>query len=187
MREGETGWFYVGNGQLQYKDKDGWTDQHQSIDAVTDPPLASVQSSDPVAAAGSAKTKKTRRRLSAPMAALLAGVLGFSVGSGQLNADVLRGWVSQATLHTRQVSELIFPPAAPPPTTADTAKAKTTAARAAARKAAVRKAAVRKAAHRGQHSNAPGVTWGGPHVSIVPGVLLLPADYPRGFGSARRK
>jgi hypothetical protein len=30
MREGEPGWFYVGNGQLQYKDSDGWTDQYKT-------------------------------------------------------------------------------------------------------------------------------------------------------------
>ena len=24
------GWFYVGNGQLQYKDSDGWTDQYKT-------------------------------------------------------------------------------------------------------------------------------------------------------------
>ena len=27
MREGEPGWFYIGNGLLQYKDINGWTDQ----------------------------------------------------------------------------------------------------------------------------------------------------------------
>jgi hypothetical protein len=32
MRDGEPGWFYVGNGQLRYKDSDGWTDQYQDID-----------------------------------------------------------------------------------------------------------------------------------------------------------
>ena len=32
MREGEPGWFYIGNGQLQYKDSNGWTDQYQDID-----------------------------------------------------------------------------------------------------------------------------------------------------------
>jgi len=30
MREGEPGWFYVGNGQLQYEDSDGWTDQYKT-------------------------------------------------------------------------------------------------------------------------------------------------------------
>ena len=32
MRDGESGWFYVGNGELRYKDSDGWTDQYQDID-----------------------------------------------------------------------------------------------------------------------------------------------------------
>jgi|GEM_PF-2581517 len=32
MSADETGWFYVGQGQLQYKDANGWTDQFQDID-----------------------------------------------------------------------------------------------------------------------------------------------------------
>ena len=32
MREGEPGWFYVGNGQLRYKDGAGWTDRYEDID-----------------------------------------------------------------------------------------------------------------------------------------------------------
>jgi hypothetical protein len=32
MRDGEPGWFYVGSGQLRYKDMDGWTDQFQDLD-----------------------------------------------------------------------------------------------------------------------------------------------------------
>ena len=34
MREGEPSWFYVGNGLLQYKDSNGWTDQYQEIDSA---------------------------------------------------------------------------------------------------------------------------------------------------------
>jgi hypothetical protein len=32
MLDGEPGWFYVGNGELRYKDSDGWTDRYQDID-----------------------------------------------------------------------------------------------------------------------------------------------------------
>lgn len=32
MPEQDPGWFYIGNGQLQYKDQDGWTDQFQDLD-----------------------------------------------------------------------------------------------------------------------------------------------------------
>ena len=32
MNPDEPGWFYVGHGQLQYKDVNGWTDQYQDID-----------------------------------------------------------------------------------------------------------------------------------------------------------
>lgn len=32
MNRDEHGWFYVGHGQLQYKDVNGWTDQYQDID-----------------------------------------------------------------------------------------------------------------------------------------------------------
>ena len=32
MNPDEPGWFYVGDGQLQYKDANGWTDQFQDID-----------------------------------------------------------------------------------------------------------------------------------------------------------
>jgi hypothetical protein len=34
MREGEPGWFYVGNGQLRYKDNAGWTDQYEDLDGT---------------------------------------------------------------------------------------------------------------------------------------------------------
>lgn len=33
MRKGEPGWFYIGNGLLQYKDINGWTDQYQDLDS----------------------------------------------------------------------------------------------------------------------------------------------------------
>jgi len=33
MSQQEPGWFYIGNGQLQYKDSAGWTDQFQDLDS----------------------------------------------------------------------------------------------------------------------------------------------------------
>ncbi len=38
MGPDEPGWFYVGNGQLQYKDANGWTDQYQDIDGPAETP-----------------------------------------------------------------------------------------------------------------------------------------------------
>lgn len=32
MPEGDPGWLYIGNGLLQYKDIDGWTDRYQELD-----------------------------------------------------------------------------------------------------------------------------------------------------------
>jgi hypothetical protein len=32
MPEQEPGWFYIGNGQLRYKDSEGWTDQYEDLD-----------------------------------------------------------------------------------------------------------------------------------------------------------
>lgn len=32
MSEQDPGWFYIGNGRLQYKDVEGWTDQFQDLD-----------------------------------------------------------------------------------------------------------------------------------------------------------
>jgi hypothetical protein len=45
MRDGEPGWFYVGNGQLRYKDSDGWTEQYEDLDgppktAPVEPPAS---------------------------------------------------------------------------------------------------------------------------------------------------
>jgi hypothetical protein len=45
VREGEPGWFYVGNGQLRYKDGQSWTDQYRDIDQIPAPqPMLSPSS-----------------------------------------------------------------------------------------------------------------------------------------------
>src|ERR1017187_2833245 len=48
MRDGEPGWFYVGSGQLRYKDMDGWTDQFQDLDGPAKGPAVGPDESPDV-------------------------------------------------------------------------------------------------------------------------------------------
>ena len=94
MREGEPGWFYVSNGQLQYKDSDGWTDQHIEGPGTTSPTV-NIASSGQVDVKVSPKGRKPRRRTPALVIAVCVGLL---------RPDVVHGWASWATVQAGQVS-----------------------------------------------------------------------------------
>ena len=100
MRAGEPGWFYIGSGQLRYKDTEGWTDQFQDLDgpARVAPPV-DVMSPDPAHAKGSPKGKNPSRKTPALVFAVCAALLGV----GLLNPDGWYGWVSWATAQAGQI------------------------------------------------------------------------------------
>ncbi|MDQ1535758.1 MAG: hypothetical protein QOE58_151, partial [Actinomycetota bacterium] len=49
MHEDEPGWFYVGNGQLRFKDGDNWTDQYHELDKPKADPTEKNDTSTPEA------------------------------------------------------------------------------------------------------------------------------------------
>jgi cytoskeletal protein RodZ len=136
MRDGEPGWFYVGNGQLRYKDSNGWTDKFQDIDAVSATQPINSQSSGPTDTAVSPNMKKPHRKRSTLTTALCTGLLVLGVGAGLLNPGIVHGWVSWATGQVGTVSNLMTPSTPPVPTTSEDASAISTAEKAAATKAA---------------------------------------------------
>lgn len=62
MRDGEPGWFYVGSGQLRYKDMDGWTDQFQDLDGPAKGPAVGPDESPDVAGPITEQGIRGRRR-----------------------------------------------------------------------------------------------------------------------------
>jgi len=74
VSETEPGWFYVGNGQLRFKDGNEWTDEYRDIDQKPDPTPTESQSPDPEASASDRPRSKKRAALiaSAGMVAMAA-------------------------------------------------------------------------------------------------------------------
>jgi hypothetical protein len=100
MRAGEPGWFYIGSGQLRYKDTEGWTDQFQDLDGPARlAPQVDVMSPHPADAKRAPKGKNPRRKTPALVIAVCAAVLGV----GLLNPGVWHGWVSWATVQAGQI------------------------------------------------------------------------------------
>lgn len=60
MPEQQPGWFYVGNGQLRYKDGTGWTDQYQDLDGPKRASEAEPPASPDVPAQAVAKVPRVR-------------------------------------------------------------------------------------------------------------------------------
>lgn len=106
----DTGWFYT-NGQLRYKDADGWTEQYRAIESqgATAQPVKGNPPTDKAIAKSSTKAKP-RRRTPTLAIAVAAGLLGFGLGSGPPNGDSSDGWVSWATAKASQISTMISPP-----------------------------------------------------------------------------
>ena len=83
MREGEPGWFYIGNGLLQYKDINGWTDQYQDIDGPAKTSDVGAPASTDVLGSGIGEARRQARdpgpltRLCSSAAHLLGA--GFSL------------------------------------------------------------------------------------------------------------
>jgi hypothetical protein len=102
MREGEPGWFYVGNGQLRYKDSQDWTDRYQDINEVGAVRPMNSESSGPADAVPSGMGQPRRRRSTLAIT-VCAGLLALGVVAGSQHADVLRGWVSRVTVQTGHV------------------------------------------------------------------------------------
>jgi len=107
MREAESGWYYVGHGQLRYKDGHGWTDRYQDLDKDGGHP---PRHSAPVgpdddgqpAAKGSPRGRIPRRHATIRVV-VLTGLIGLAVTGGVLKPDVPQGWVSWATVKAGQV------------------------------------------------------------------------------------
>lgn len=121
------GWYYA-NGQLRYRDSDGWTDQYKPIAgprAGAKP--ASGEPTDHAKASPSPDAKRSRRRTprrrtSTLVIAVCAGLVGFGLGGGLLNADAFHGWASWASQKASETYAMVSPQA---PTTKAKAVAKT--------------------------------------------------------------
>jgi ferric-dicitrate binding protein FerR (iron transport regulator) len=114
MREDEPGWFYIGNGQLRYKDSVDWTERYQDIDEVAAARPMNSGSPGPAEAAPRPAMREPRRRRSAVATAVCAGLLFLGVVAGQQHTDVLHGWASWVTTQAGQFSATVFPPAPRP-------------------------------------------------------------------------
>jgi hypothetical protein len=124
MREGEPGWFYVGNGKLRYKDSEAWTDRYQDIDEVAAAHPMNCESSGPADATVSPAMRQPRRRTSTLAMAVCTGLLGLGVVAGLHRADVSRGLVSWVSVQAGQISALFSPPAPHTQAISDNAKVK---------------------------------------------------------------
>ena len=116
MSVDNAGWYYV-DGQLRYKDDDGWTERYRAVESqgATARPLNS-EPTDKATDSSSTHPKEPRRRTSSVAIAVAAGLLGFGLGSGLPNGEALDGWVSWATQKVGEISAFITPP--PPATPA---------------------------------------------------------------------
>ena len=83
MREGEPGWYYIGNGQLRYKDGTGWTDQYQYIDTAAPVLPAMPRQTDMSNSSGSGVTGVDWALWAARFARILSirVIVGATVGS----------------------------------------------------------------------------------------------------------
>ena len=107
----DTGWFYI-DGQLRYKDDDGWTEQYKAIESqgATAQPV-NGNPTEKAIAKSSTKAKQPRRRTSTLAIAVAAGLLGFGLGGGLPSSDASDGWVSWVTAKASMIPALISPPA----------------------------------------------------------------------------
>lgn len=106
MSADQLGWFYF-NGQLRYKDGQGWTGRYKPIEgpAGTTSP-AKGKSADHATAPTSPTVRAPHRILTHLLTAVCAGLLGIGVGAGLLQPGVIHGWVSWASHQAGQVSAL---------------------------------------------------------------------------------
>lgn len=97
------GWYYF-DGQLRYKNAEGWTDEYKPIEGprAAARPLKSEPTS-PANAKSSPDVKRPRRRTSPLVIAVCSASLGFGLGGGLLNADALHGLVSWTTDKASQI------------------------------------------------------------------------------------
>ena len=117
----DTGWFYI-DGQLRYKDDDGWTERYKAIESqgATAKPVKSA--TDKAIAKSSTEAKHPRLRTSTLVIAVAAGLLGFGLGGGLPNSDTSDGWVSWVTAKASMIPAMISPPAAVTPAASVTPK-----------------------------------------------------------------
>jgi hypothetical protein len=118
-------WYYVGEGQLRYKDGDGWTDQYKTIDepeAAAQP--ASTESLDPSHAHTSSDVGRHRRGPSHLRMAIFAALLGLGVVGGLLEPDAVQGLVARATNLTSHNSAPTSPTSPSTPAVSGAAKVK---------------------------------------------------------------
>ncbi len=105
-----TGWYYT-NGQLRYKDEDGWTERYKAVAGprATKAPADSEPTDNGIA--NSVPDAKLPRRRTLRLAiAVCAGLLGFGVGNDPPNGDSSDGWVAWATAKATQISAMISAP-----------------------------------------------------------------------------
>ena len=113
MGEEKAGWYYV-DGQLRYKDDAGWTDQYKAISGPrSTAPAVNGEPTHQVKTSSSPAANVPRRKTSLLVTAVCAGLFGFSVGGGLLNADAVHGWVGWATVKASQIHTPISPEAPP--------------------------------------------------------------------------
>jgi hypothetical protein len=109
MSADQLGWYYF-NGQMRYKDGNGWTERYKPVDGPG--ALATrvkVHVAEKATAATSPVVRQPRRRLSLLLTALCAGLLGVAVGGGVINRAGMHGWFLWATDQVSQVSALFSP------------------------------------------------------------------------------
>lgn len=106
------GWYYF-EGQLRYKDGTGWTELYKAIAGPRAAVAAAAKADtpDPSKVKPSPAAKKPRRKTSPVVIAVCAGLIGFSIGGGLLNPDVVQTSIAWASVKAGQVQALISPPA----------------------------------------------------------------------------
>lgn len=105
MREGESGWYYVGSGQLRYKDGDSWTERYQDIDKVAGAPRhsAPVGPDTRKLPADAVSHDGTKPRRASTRVVVFSGLIGLALTGGLLKPDVPQGWVSWVSVTAAQV------------------------------------------------------------------------------------
>jgi hypothetical protein len=111
MRADQLGWYYF-NGQMRYKDGNGWTERYKPVDGPgATSTRVKVQFADGATAPTPPVVRQPRRRLSLLLTALCAGLLGVAVGGAVVNPAAMHGWFSWANDQASQVSSLFSPQA----------------------------------------------------------------------------
>lgn len=102
MREGEPGWFYVGNGQLRYKDGAGWTDRYEDIDGdatTSDVELGPVSGKSGRRRGGPALSPFTRRCAAAAYRMIAPGWRLIAAGYSEASASASRRAIARRPRH----------------------------------------------------------------------------------------